>query len=397
MINISLLGSTGSIGKNTLDVLARSPEKFNVFAVSAQRSRAELLQQCLRFQPRYAVMANPEFAVGLQQELFQHGCQTELLIGDDALSQIAAHPEVDYVLAAIVGAAGLLPTLAAVRAGKRILLANKEALVMAGALFMQEVQQHKALLLPVDSEHNALFQAMPANYVTGNKPAGVKRLIITASGGPFRQTPLDQLSHVTPDQACAHPNWAMGRKISVDSATMMNKALEVIEAHWLFNIDPGAIAVLLHPQSIIHSLVEYRDGSVLAQLGNPDMRIPIAHVLGWPERIISGANSLDLLTIGQLDFAPLCSQRYPALGLAYQALQQGGTATAILNAANEVTVNAFLEQQVGFTDIVRINAQVLAAIPSVPTDSIATVLAADQQARRLATELIQPIANRTAA
>lgn len=389
-MNITILGSTGSIGQNTLDVIARSPQRFSVFALSAQRNVELLRQQCLQYHPRYAVMTEPSAAEQLRRELKKAGSDTEVLAGAEELITIANHPQTNIIVAAIVGAAGLLPTLAAARASKRILLANKEALVMTGALLIEEVRKHKAVLLPIDSEHNAILQCMPAGFVPGSaRAAGVKRILLTASGGPFRTATYEQLTQVTPEQACAHPNWVMGRKISVDSATMMNKALEVIEAYWLFNIELENISVLLHPQSIIHSLVEYEDGSVLAQLGNPDMRTPIAYTLAWPERIHSGVDRLDLLSIGRLDFAPVCDQRYPALNLAYQAMKTGGTATTILNAANEVAVQAFLDKRIAFTDIVEINHQVLEGLSAKAIINVEGVLTADREAREAANQWIE--------
>jgi 1-deoxy-D-xylulose-5-phosphate reductoisomerase len=351
---ITILGATGSIGLSTLDVVARHPDRFRVVALTAHTDVDALARECERFRPRFAVMADPPAAERLQTVLKNHAPDTRVLGGHEALSEVAGLAEADYVMAAIVGSAGLLPTLAAVNRGKRVLLANKEALVMSGALFMQAVRDNHATLLPIDSEHNALLQCMPDNYATGQIPRGVKNIMLTASGGPFRTTPINKLAAVTPEQACAHPNWDMGRKISVDSATMMNKGLEVIEAGWLFDLPIERISVLLHPQSILHSLVEYQDGSVLAQLGNPDMRIPISHALGWPERIESGAKPLDLAAIGMLQFEQPDPRRFPCLALADQAWRTGGTAPAILNAANEVAVQAFLERRIAFTSIPRV-------------------------------------------
>lgn len=388
MNRITILGATGSIGKSTLDVIARNPESFEVFALGAH-SRIDILsQQCRQFRPRYAVVVEPKAAQQLQQYVTQQQLDTEIVTGADALLDIANHPDVDTVVAAVVGAAGLLPTFAAVQAGKRILLANKEALVMSGELFMREAQNSGAEIIPVDSEHNALFQCMPAGFKTGTKPDGVKQLILTASGGPFRTMPLTQLSHVTAEQACAHPNWKMGQKVSVDSATMINKALEIIEAYWLFNMDLTAINVLLHPQSIVHSLVEYDDGSVLAQLGNPDMRTPIAAALAWPKRIASGVSSLDLIKAEPLNFEQIPSDRYPGLQLAYDALKMGGTATTVLNAANEIAVQAFLNQEIRFTDIATISKEVLEKIPTASANSIETILDVDQKARIMAKKLM---------
>lgn len=386
---ITILGSTGSIGVSTLDVLSRHPDKFNVHALTANGSVDTMFEQCQQYQPAVAVMLENKAAEQLQHKLKQSGSQTEVLAGEAALQQVAACNETDYVVAAIVGAAGLMPTLAAARAGKRILLANKEALVMSGALFMHEVQQHNATLLPVDSEHNAIWQCMP---VTGEQrydfhDKGIRRIILTASGGPFRDAELSTLEDVTPEQAVAHPNWSMGQKISVDSATMMNKGLEVIEAHWLFGLQSDQIDVVLHRQSIIHSMVDYDDGSVLAQMGNPDMRTPIANTLAWPERIDSGVAPLDLVQAGRLDFSEADFDRFPCLRLAYQALDAGGTSTAILNAANEVAVAAFLQRQIRFTDIARVIEQVLNEVAANEAGSLQQILADDAAARRHAEAL----------
>lgn len=390
MKSVTILGSTGSIGVSTLDVLARHPERYRVHALTAQNSVELMLEQCRRFEPDYAVMLDEQAAERLARALDKSGLSTQVLGGAMALQQVAAADETDYVVAAIVGAAGLMPTLAAARAGKRILLANKEALVMSGALFMREVEQHGATLLPVDSEHNAIWQCMPV----GNQQrhhfddSGVRRIILTASGGPFRDWPLADLDQVTPAQAVAHPNWSMGQKISVDSATMMNKGLEVIEAHWLFGLDSARIEVVLHRQSIIHSMVDYDDGSVLAQMGNPDMRTPIANTLAWPERIDSGVAPLDLVATGRLDFERADFERFPCLALAYRALDQGGTSTAILNAANEVAVDAFLQGRIRFTDISRTIAHVLDTLPAGSADSLERILDDDAAARELAGEFI---------
>ncbi|MED5510845.1 MAG: 1-deoxy-D-xylulose-5-phosphate reductoisomerase [Pseudomonadota bacterium] len=387
---VTILGSTGSIGVSTLDVLARHPDQFSVYALTANVSVDVMLKQCLEHEPQVAVMLDLDAAEILSQRLQQSGSATQVLAGESALQEVAASDDTDYVVAAIVGAAGLMPTLAAARAGKRILLANKEALVMSGALFMHEVQQNNATLLPVDSEHNAIWQCMPLageqQYDFLDK--GVRRIILTASGGPFRDAELSTLDDVTPEQAVAHPNWSMGQKISVDSATMMNKGLEVIEAHWLFGLPSSQIEVILHRQSIIHSMVDYDDGSVLAQMGNPDMRTPIANTLAWPERIESGVAPLDLVAAGRLDFAKADFERFPCLRLAYQALEAGGTSTAILNAANEIAVAAFLERQIRFTDIARIIEQVLSKLPVKPADSLAQILADDAASRALARELV---------
>jgi 1-deoxy-D-xylulose-5-phosphate reductoisomerase len=380
---VTILGSTGSIGVSTLDVLSRHPDKFNVYALTANGSVDTMFEQCQQYQPAIAVMLENKAAEQLQHKLKQSGSQTEVLAGEAALQQVAACNETDYVVAAIVGAAGLMPTLAAARAGKRILLANKEALVMSGALFMHEVQQHNATLLPVDSEHNAIWQCMPVaseqRYDFHDK--GIRRIILTASGGPFRDAELSTLEDVTPEQAVAHPNWSMGQKISVDSATMMNKGLEVIEAHWLFGLQSDQIDVVLHRQSIIHSMVDYDDGSVLAQMGNPDMRTPIANTLAWPERIDSGVAPLDLVQAGRLDFSEADFDRFPCLRLAYQALDAGGTSTAILNAANEVAVAAFLQRQIRFTDIARVIEQVLNEVAANEAGSLQQILADDAAAR----------------
>ena len=378
---ITVLGATGSIGLSTLDVIARHPQRYQVFALSGFSRLAELEALCLLHRPRYAVVADAAAANGLRTALRAAGLSTVVLEGEGGLCEVAAHPEVDAVMAAIVGAAGLKPTLAAVEAGKKVLLANKEALVMSGALFMQAVRKSGAVLLPIDSEHNAIFQCLPTDYARGLNNVGVRRILLTASGGPFRQTPLGDLQHVTPEQACAHPNWSMGRKISVDSASMMNKGLELIEACWLFDAPPSKVEVVIHPQSVIHSLVDYVDGSVLAQLGNPDMRTPISHALAWPERIDSGVLPLDLFAIARLDFLPPDEQRFPCLRLARQAAEAGGTAPAMLNAANEVAVAAFLERRICFPEIASMIDAVLNAQPAVPVDSLDAVLTADASAR----------------
>ncbi|OQX45970.1 MAG: 1-deoxy-D-xylulose-5-phosphate reductoisomerase [Candidatus Sedimenticola endophacoides] len=384
MIGLTVLGSTGSIGVSTLDVAARHPRRFRVVALTANRDVGKLFAQCRQFQPRYAVMADAECARELARRLAQVACPTEVLSGVEGLESVAALAEVQFVMAAIVGAAGLLPTLAAVRAGKRILLANKEALVVAGQLFMQEAGRNNALILPIDSEHNAIFQCMPHDYRRGFARVGVERILLTASGGPFRQLPLERLSRVTPEQACAHPNWSMGRKISVDSATMMNKGLELIEACWLFHTTPERVQVVVHPQSVIHSMVQYVDGSVLAQLGHPDMRTPIAHAMAWPERITSGVSGLDLFEVARLDFEPPDPRRFPCLSLASQAITAGGTAPALLNAANEVAVAAFLEEHIGFDAIPALIEAVLNDLTPVAADSLETLLEADREARALA-------------
>jgi 1-deoxy-D-xylulose-5-phosphate reductoisomerase len=383
---LSLLGATGSIGASTLDVVARHPQRYSVFALTAHRSADALLELCVRHQPRYAVLSGRAEDKSLRRRYAEAGFRGELLFGARALEQVAAEPDCGVVMAAIVGAAGLAPTLAAARAGKRILLANKEALVMAGPLFMRELRASGAELLPIDSEHNAVFQCLPQGMP--DALSRIRRILLTASGGPFRSLPLERLANVTPQEACAHPNWVMGRKISVDSATMMNKGLEVIEAHWLFGAPPERIEVVIHPQSIVHSMVEYIDGSVLAQLSNPDMRVPIAHALGFPERIESGARSLDLGAIGQLSFERPDEKRFPCLSLAYAALRAGGTAAAVLNAANEIAVAAFLAGQLRFTDIPRVIESVCASLAAAPADDMATVLEADARSRELASRIV---------
>ena len=381
---LTLLGATGSIGQSTLDVVARHPQRFQVFALSAQRQDDKLLAQCLQFAPRYAVMVDEEAAARLAAALRAAGSATEVLSGAKALESIAAAPEADMVMAAIVGAAGLRPTLAAARAGKKVLLANKEALVLSGALFMDAVAASGATLLPIDSEHNAVFQSLPAGYARAPLAAGVRRVLLTASGGPFRAAAPEALAAVTPEQACAHPNWVMGRKISVDSATMMNKGLEVIEAHWLFGVPAEMIEVVIHRQSVIHSMVEYADGSVIAQLGNPDMRTPIAHAMAWPERIDAGVRSLDLFEVARLDFERPDLRRFPCLGLAFEALRAGGAAPAVLNAANEEAVAAFLERRIGFLDIARVITACLERSATLTVDSLEAVFAADTCGREWA-------------
>jgi len=378
---ITVLGATGSIGQSTLDVVGRHPDRFSVFALSAQRQDDKLFEQVLRFSPRYAVMIDAEAASRLEAALRKAGSRTEVLCGHAALEEIAAADEVDMVMAAIVGAAGLKSTLAAVCAGKKVLLANKEALVLSGQLFIDAVAESGAVLLPIDSEHNAVFQALPSAYARSPMSSGVRRILLTASGGPFRSSSIEALASVTPEQACAHPNWVMGRKISVDSATMMNKGLEVIEAHWLFGAAPDLIEVVVHPQSVIHSMVEYVDGSVIAQLGNPDMRTPIAHAMAWPERIEAGVRSLDLFEIARLDFERPDLQRFPCLALAFAALRAGGAAPAMLNAANEEAVEAFLDRRITFLDIARVIEPCLERCADFAVDSLDAVFAADAQAR----------------
>lgn len=384
--HITVLGATGSIGLSTLDVIARHPERYQVFALSGYTRLDELLALCLRHRPIFAVVPSAQAAARLREELRGAGSATEVLEGEAGLCQVASAPEVDAVMAAIVGAAGLRPTLAAVEAGKKVLLANKEALVMSGALFMQAVRRSGAVLLPIDSEHNAIFQCLPGDYARGLAQVGVRRILLTASGGPFRETAQSELAHVTPEQACAHPNWSMGRKISVDSASMMNKGLELIEACWLFDAAPSKVEVVVHPQSVIHSLVDYVDGSVLAQLGNPDMRTPIASALAWPQRIDSGVAPLDLFAIARLDFQAPDEQRFPCLRLARQAAEAGNSAPAVLNAANEVAVEAFLQRRIRFPEIASMIEQVLDQERVVPVASLDAVFAADQRARELSRE-----------
>lgn len=385
---LTVLGSTGSIGKSTLDVVSRHPEKYQIIALTAQQQDGLLFEQCQRFQPRYAVLLDEAASERLSRRIVAAGLDIEVLCGVAALERVATLPEVDAVMAAIVGAAGMLPTLAAAHAGKKILLANKETMVLAGHLFMEAVHRSGSVLLPIDSEHNAIFQALPRGYAGNMKQSGVSKILLTASGGPFRNTPISELQHVTPDQACAHPNWSMGRKISVDSASMMNKGLEVIEAHWLFNAGADDIQVVVHPQSVIHSLVQYVDGSVLAQLGNPDMRTPIAFALAYPERIDAGVLPLDLFQIAKLDFTAPDFARFPCLALAYQALRSGGTAPALLNAANEEAVAAFLERRISFLDIPRLIEAVLGKITSTAVGALQDVLDADTSARAAAQEWI---------
>ena len=388
---ITILGSTGSIGTSTLDVVARHADKYQIVALTGNKQVDLLYRQCVQFKPAYAVLLDEVAAVQLRALLRDAGLKTEVLCGVDALEQVSILPEVDMVMAAIVGAAGLRPTLAAAKAGKKILLANKETLVMAGNVFMDAVRASGSALLPIDSEHNAIFQALPRGYDGDMASFGVARILLTASGGPFRTTPMDGLQQVTPDQACAHPNWTMGRKISVDSASMMNKGLEVIEARWLFNVAADDIQVVIHPQSVIHSLVEYIDGSVIAQLGNPDMRTPIAYGLAYPERIDSGVPRLDLFKIAKLDFTEPDFARFPCLALAYQALRAAGTAPAVLNAANEIAVAAFLEHKISFLSIARVIESVLALLSVHPVSCLDDVLDADADARRLAQQQIHKL------
>jgi 1-deoxy-D-xylulose-5-phosphate reductoisomerase len=388
MQTITLLGATGSIGLSTLDVIARHPDRYRLYALTAH-SKVELLaEQCLRFRPKLAVVGSAEAAARLAHLLQPHHLATEVLYGEDALCAVASAPDCTTVMAAIVGAAGLAPTLAAAHAGKKILLANKEALVMSGQLFMDAVANNGATLLPIDSEHNAIFQCLPRGYE--GKPAqhGIRKILLTASGGPFLDRSVASLDDVTPEQAVAHPNWSMGRKISVDSATMMNKGLEVIEAHWLFGAAASQIEVVIHPQSVIHSMVSYADGSVLAQLGNPDMRTPIAHALAYPERIESGVDAIDLTTFAQLHFRKPDYAQFPCLKLAFDALQAGGSAAALMNAANEIAVDAFLNRQIGFRKINEVIAQVMDRLPAHAVHDLGGLLEQDRRARELARSLL---------
>jgi len=389
-LGIAILGSTGSVGEHTLDVIARHPDRFRVVALGANRNAAKLAEQAVRFAAPYAALADVNAAGQLERELRARGAATRVIAGAQALADVACLDEVDCVMAAIVGAAGLRSTLAAAKAGKRLLLANKESLVMAGPLLMSAVHESGATLLPIDSEHNAVFQCLPRNAVPGIAPPGIKRILLTASGGPFLDTDRERLAQVTPDEACAHPNWVMGRKISVDSATLMNKGLEFIEACLLFGVPPERVEVLIHRESIVHSLVEYIDGSVLAQLGAPDMRTPIAHALAWPERVTSGVQSLDLIKVGTLRFEAPDLRRFPALGLAQEAARQGGSRPASLNAANEVAVAAFLEGELNFAQIPAVIESVMATTLGGEIRDLDDVLAADSEARSRAASCIRP-------
>ena len=387
MKEITILGSTGSIGVNTLDVISSHQDKFNIKALTANKNLDVLAEQCFKYQPEYAVMTDEASASKLELKLKKKSPDTSVLAGIDGLVKVAELDTVDYVMAAIVGAAGLLPTLAAAKAGKRVLLANKEALVMSGKLFMDTIAGSNAELIPIDSEHNAIFQCI-AN--TENQWSDtIRSIMLTASGGPFLNTPIKELSSKTPEQACKHPKWKMGRKISVDSATMMNKGLEVIEASWLFSIEPDLIDIVIHPQSIIHSLVEHKDGSVLAQLGNPDMRVPISFGLAWPERIETDVERLDLFDIAQFDFKKPENDRFPCLKFARQAIEQGGTSSAILNAANEVAVSEFLNKKLKFTDIAKVIESVMSDVTQNDADSIEKILKDDELARKRAIEIIR--------
>lgn len=396
MKQLTILGSTGSVGTSTLAVVREHPDLFAIKALVAGRNVAVMAQQCMEFRPSYAAMADEQAANELRAVLAENGVKTEVLAGEKAACELAALDDVDQVTAAIVGAAGLLPTLAAVRAGKQVLLANKESLVTCGRLFMDAVQKSQAQLLPLDSEHNAIFQSLPESIqrqlgYSSLEAHGVSRIVLTGSGGPFRTTPMEQFASMTPDQACAHPNWSMGRKISVDSATMMNKGLEYIEARWLFNASAEQMEVILHPQSVIHSMVRYADGSVLAQLGTPDMRTPIAHAMAYPQRVNSGVEALDFCRIGELTFSEPERERYPCLYLAIEAFDAGQAATTALNAANEIAVAAFLQQQIRFTDISTVNQKVVECMALPEPTSIEMVLEIDRQAREVAGGLVRNI------
>lgn len=388
LTQVTILGSTGTIGQQTLDVIARHANQYKVFALAANSNVDALLKQCLAFKPAFAVLLDENAALKLSEQLKAHGSHTSVLTGMAGLEQISSDERVDAVMAAIVGAAGLKPAMAAARAGKRILLANKETLVMAGSLFMQAVKEGGATLLPIDSEHNAIFQVMPPEGSWILPSRGVKKIILTASGGPFRKFSHEALQTVTPEMALKHPNWVMGAKITIDSATLMNKGLEVIEAHWLFNAKPSQIEVVVHPQSIIHSMVEYIDGSVLAQLGNPDMRTPIAYALGYPNRIESGVSSLNLLEVAKLEFEAPDTQRFPCLQLAFDALQLGGTASTILNAVNEIAVPAFLNKQIEFMDIPALITKALEFLPVATVSSLEQLIETDAEARRFAQQCL---------
>lgn len=381
---ITILGSTGSIGQNTLDVVSRHQDKYSIVALTANTDVEALEQQCLQWRPQFAVMSDPGCAQQLFDRLKAGGLDTQVLAGTDGLNRVSSLDKVDTVVAGIVGAAGLLPTLSAAESGKRVLLANKEALVMSGRLFMDAVHNSGATLLPVDSEHNAIFQCMPQQLPELPEYSGINRILLTASGGPFRTLPLERFNDITPEQAVSHPNWVMGRKISVDSATMMNKGLEVIEAHWLFNVSQDLIEVVIHPQSIVHSMVSYTDGSILAQMGNPDMRTPIAHCLAWPDRIDSGVEPLDIFDVAKLEFEKPDLNRFPCLKLCYQAMRAGGSASIALNAANEIAVEAFLQRKIAFTAIAGLIESVLGKITITEANTLDEILTADQLARELA-------------
>ncbi len=390
MKTLAILGATGSIGLQTLNIIAQHPDQFKVIALTAHHNIDLLFKQCIQYTPAYAVVSTEALANDLQKRLRERSLRTEVFFGPEALAVVASLAEVDLVMAAIVGAAGLLPTLAAIKAKKQVLLANKEALVMAGPLLIEEAKRSNVTLVPVDSEHNAIFQCLYGRFEAGISPKEVSKVILTASGGAVRNKPLVQLQKITPFEARQHPNWTMGQKISIDSATLMNKGFEVIEAHFLFGLTCEQIEVVLHPESIIHSLVEYCDGSLLAQLGNPDMRIPISYALAWPERLTNSAPRLDLIKLAQLNFESVDKKRYPCLDLAYRALAIGGTATTILNAANEIAVQAFLAEKIKFTDIAQLNKQVLEKIHSRPVTCVEMILEDDGLARAVALELIDP-------
>jgi len=389
MQSLTILGATGSIGVSTLDVVARHPDRYRIFALTGQTRIDVLAEQCAQFQPEVAVVVDADAAERLQQLIRDRGLKTNVVYGEQALCDVASADACDTVMAAIVGAAGLGPSLAAARAGKKLLLANKEALVISGQLFMDAVAASGSTLLPIDSEHNAIFQCLPIGYQRVPPQYGIRKILLTASGGPFLDRELSSFDSITPEQAVAHPNWSMGRKISVDSATMMNKGLEVIEAHWLFGASASQIEVVIHPQSVIHSMVAYADGSVLAQLGNPDMRTPIAHALAYPERIESGVDAIDLTRIGQLDFREPDRVRFPCLQLAFDVLHAGGSAPAVLNAANEVAVQAFLDKQISFSRISALIAETLSRVPAVSVDTLESLLAQDSKARDQARALLQ--------
>jgi 1-deoxy-D-xylulose-5-phosphate reductoisomerase len=387
MQQVTILGATGSIGTSSLNVISQHPTKYSVYAVTANTNVEKMLTICQQYQPRYAVMSDKDSAQRLKLLLNDSPnspSSTRVIGGKQALLEVASDDEVDTVIAAIVGSVGLMPTLAAVRSAKRVLLANKESLVMMGGLFMKEVTEHKALLIPVDSEHNAIFQCLPVDYVENQTKKGINKILLTGSGGPFRELPLNEFDAVTPQRAINHPNWSMGPKISVDSATMMNKGLELIEACWLFDIDEKNVDIVLHKQSIIHSMVAYEDGSVLAQMGNPDMRTPIANALAWPERITSGVEPLDLIQVGQLDFETADEKRFPCLKLARDAFKEGGTSMTILNAANEVAVASFLNKQIKFTDIPKLIDKTLQNIQSNAAHHLDVILEDDRRAREFA-------------
>ncbi|MFT5548341.1 MAG: 1-deoxy-D-xylulose-5-phosphate reductoisomerase [Candidatus Azotimanducaceae bacterium] len=384
MKQVTILGGTGSIGASSLDVIAQHPTQYSIYAVTANTNVEKMLSICLQYQPRFAVMS--DIASAQQLKVLLNDSPTQVMDGQQGLLEVASHEDVDIVIAAIVGSVGLMPTLAAVRSAKRILLANKESLVMMGDLFMKEVAQHKAQLIPVDSEHNAIFQCLPVDYASNQTAKGITKILLTGSGGPFRDLPLNEFDAVTPQRAITHPNWSMGPKISVDSATMMNKGLELIEACWLFDIDEKNVEIVLHKQSIIHSMVAYTDGSVLAQLGNPDMRTPIANALAWPDRMNSGVEPLDLIQVSQLSFETADEQRFPCLKLARDAFKQGGTSMAILNAANEVAVASFLNEQIKFTDIPKLIDNTLQNIPSNSASNLDIILEDDRRARDFASQ-----------